>query len=252
MLLLTKKIDLGNSFFALGITALGLFLVPQSARAVTLVNNTSYTDADFREQIENGEFSELFVAEGRIGNRADNGEKELKINGDVVDGAKVSEETQFNWGNGTLYDFSLMYDGSKVTYELGGKTLTTTEFSGSVNSIFFRTAAQENKSNHYNKSVTLQDLVFNGESIGSVSSSGGENRDVDYLQIKDISTPFKLTGKTSMSWEGEKNPMRSNLAFQIKVGNYSSTASVPEPGTIGAIFITGITGVGLRKKKKGN
>ena len=51
-----------------------------------------------------------------------------------------------------------------------------------------------------------------------------------------------------MSWTGN-NPMRSNLAFQIKVGN-STPTSVPEPGTIGAIFITGMTGLGLSKKNK--
>ncbi len=143
----------------------------------------------------------------------------------------------------------MKYDGSNVTYELGDQVLSSTEFSGSANSIFLRTFAQKNKNDNSNNFVMLEDLMFNGEKIGSLSSSGGESEDVDYLQLKDISAPFTLTGKTKMSWTGN-TPMRSNLAFQIKVGNSPSPTSVPEPGTIGAIFVTGITGLGLSKKKK--
>ena len=52
-----------------------------------------------------------------------------------------------------------------------------------------------------------------------------------------------------MSWEGT-DPRGSRNAFQIKVGNSPTPTSVPEPGTIGAIFVTGMTGLGLSKKKK--
>lgn len=245
---LTKKINARNSILALGVAAVGLLIAPNSAQAVTFVNDTSFNDTDFRQQIQNGEFSELFVAEGRIGNNNDRknyGERELGIN--TATGANV-EAGDLAWGNGILYDFSLIYDGSKVTYELDGQTLISNKFDGSVNSIFLRTFAQKDKTSNSNNEVTLKDLVFNGQSIGSLSSAGGENEDVDYLQLKDISAPFTLTGKTSMSWT-DNNPMRSNLAFQIKVGN-STPASVPEPGTIGAIFITGMSGLGLSKKKK--
>ena len=246
---LTKKINARNSLLALGVTAFGLLIAPNSAQAMNLVNRTDLTDSDFNTLINKGEFSELFVAEGRIGDnngRENSGERELGIN--TATGANV-EAGDLAWGNGNVYDFSLMYDGSKVTYELGGKTLISNEFSGLANSIFLRTFAQEDRGNNSNNSVKLEDLVFNGESIGSLSSLGAQNfEDVDYLQLTDISEPFTLTGKTSMSWTGN-NPMRSNLAFQIKVGN-STPTSVPEPGTIGGIFITGMTGLGLSKKNK--
>lgn len=53
-----------------------------------------------------------------------------------------------------------------------------------------------------------------------------------------------------MNWDNvERVPRGSLNAFQIKVGN-SAAATVPEPGTIAAIFLTGMTGFGLRKKKK--
>ncbi|MGB3759980.1 MAG: choice-of-anchor W domain-containing protein [Rivularia sp. (in: cyanobacteria)] len=250
---LTKRISARTSLFALSFTALGLLTAPNSAQAMNLVNHTNFTDTDFNSLIDNGQFSELFVAEGRIGNnnsRENYGERELGIN--TATGANV-EAGDFYWGDGTDpntgYDFSLMYDGSKVTYKLGGQTLSSNDFGGSVNTIFLRTFAQKDRNNNSNNEVTLKDLVFNGESIGSLSSTGDKNKDVDYLQLTDISAPFTLTGKTSMKWEGN-NPMRSNLAFQIKVGNSSTPTSVPEPGTIGAIFVTGMTGLGLSKKKE--
>lgn len=241
---LTKKINARNSFFALSITALGFLMAPNSAQAMSFVNhNSDLTDQEFNSLIDSGEFSELFVAEGRIGDLGGAAQKELKINGDVVDGAQVAEETNFNWENGTEYEFSLEYDGSMVNYILGGKTLSTQEFNGPINSIFFRTSAWENTT------TSLTKLMFNGTAIEDVISNGIGSRDIDYLQLNDISSPFTITGKASMIWEGTA-PRGSRNAFQIKVGNSTTPTSVPEPGTIGAIFVTGMTGLGLSKKKK--
>ena len=243
----TKKISARTSLFALSFTALGLLTAPNSAQAMTLVNNTNLTDAGFNSLIDNGQFSELFVGEGRIGDRGKAATYELSINDDVQKGAKPVTQEQFNWGNGEKYDFSLEYDGSTVNYMLGGKTLTSTDFNGPINSIFFRTSAGANTA------TSLTNLMFNGTAIGNLTSSDSNNRDIDYLQLKDVSSPFKITGKASMSWQetqGKLNTKNSLNAFQIKVGNSPSPTSVPEPGTIGAIFITGITGLGLSKKKK--
>lgn len=236
-----QKNNVQNSLCALGLTALGLFMVPESAQAFTLVNNTGFTDRDFNQQITDGTFSELFVAEGRIGDRGGAATYELSINDDVVKGAKPVTQTQFDWQNGQEYEFSLEYDGSMVNYILAGKTLSTSNFSGPINSIFFRTSAGKNTT------TSLTNLMFNGGAIGSLSSSLNDSRDIDYLQLKDISSPFIITGKASMSWEGTA-PKNSLNAFQIKVGN-APKAKVPEPGTIGAIFLTGITTLALSKKK---
>ena len=82
-------------------------------------------------------------------------------------------------------------------------------------------------------------------SVNDLISIGSDSPDVDYLQLNDVSSPFKIRGTASMSWEGG-----SRNAFQIKVGNSPTPTSVPEPGTIGAIFVTGMTGLGLSKKNK--
>lgn len=86
-------------------------------------------------------------------------------------------------------------------------------------------------------------------SVNDLFSNGSSSRDIDYLLLNDVSSPFKITGTASMSWEGT-DPRGSRNAFQIKVGNSPTPTSVPEPGTIGAMFVTGMTGLGLSKKKK--
>ena len=243
---LNQKINAVNSILALGITTIGLFMVPDSAQAMTLVNNTNFTDTDFNSLIDSGKFSELFVAEGRIGDRGSKATYELSINDDVQKGAKPVTEEQFNWGNGEKYDFSLEYNGSMVNYILGGETLSTEKFNGPINSIFFRTSAGANTT------TSLTNLVFNGTAIGDLISSESSRRDIDYLQLNNVSSPFKITGKASISWQtnnnNKPNTKNSLNAFQIKVGNSPAT-SVPEPGTIGAIFITGMAGFALKKKK---
>lgn len=247
---LTKKINARNSILALGVAAVGLLMAPNSAQAVSFVNRTDLENNDkaFNALIDNGQFSELFVAEGRIGDRGKAATYELSINDDIQkkQGLPVTEE-QFDWENGETYDFTLEYNGSTVNYMLGNQTLSTNEFSGPINSIFLRTSAGKKTS------TSLTNLMFNGTAIDDLISSDTHYRDIDYLQLNNISSSsFTITGTASMSWQETEetiNTKNSLNAFQIKVGN-STPASVPEPGTIGAIFITGMSGLGLSKKKK--
>ncbi|MEA5503621.1 choice-of-anchor W domain-containing protein [Halotia wernerae UHCC 0503] len=261
MLALNKPRNQYKLFFALGLVTLGLMIVPNPAKAVSLVPLTSqdadtdFDDADFNLLLDKGDFKELFVAEARIGNNGfgGNGERELGINRDVrasVNPGQPVTKGDLVWGNGKIWDFSLEYTGSKVTYKVFDATqtlaLTTQEFSEPVTDILFRTFAQKNSGNNTNNSVTLSDLFLNGQSLGSLSSTGSAISDVDYIGVSAISTNFMLTGKTSFNWSGSA-PQRSNLAFQIKVG---TSKSVPEPSTIGAIFAATIAGTAVSKRKK--
>ncbi|MDJ0736534.1 MAG: PEP-CTERM sorting domain-containing protein [Nostocaceae cyanobacterium] len=216
------------------------------AKAFKLVDRTDLTDIEFNNLIRNGEFSELFVAEGRIGNNSINtAERELSINGPLTPTASgqliggepiVTEE--FVWGNGQEFDFNLEYTGQVVNYTVGNQLLSSTSLTGDATDIFLRTRATTDSS------MTLTQLVLEGQEIGSLSSSvTGSGSDVDYLQISEISTPFQLAGKVSMSWTGEQ-PLRSNLAYQLKVGNSPPTQKTPEPGTAGAMFVSSIVGLG--------
>ncbi|WGV27980.1 choice-of-anchor W domain-containing protein [Halotia branconii] len=262
MLALNKPINQYKLLFTLGLATLGLMIASNPAKAVSLVPLTSqdadtdFDDLDFNLLLDKKDFKELFVAEGRIGNNGlgGNGERELGINKDVraaVNGGQPVTKGDLVWGNNKLWNFSLEYTGSKVTYKVFDSVqtlaLTTQEFNGSVTDIFFRTFAQKNSSSNTNNSVNLSNLVLNGQAIGSLSSTGSAvSSDVDYIRVSDISTNFMLTGTTSFSWAGSA-PQRSNLAFQIKVG---SKKKVPEPSMLGAIFVATMTGAAALKRQK--
>lgn len=263
MSLFSKSRSQPKSLIALGIMAtLGLLVTSNPAQAATIVNRTG-TDTQFQDTILKGQFSELFVAEGRAGNNGfgGNGERELGINkaitpvkGQLVGGDPVASGDRV-WGTGSakLVDFSLEYTGKQVNYIVDGQKLTSTNFSGPVTDIFFRTFAQIDKATNKNNSVQLSDLKIyesgnsKGQAIGSLSALGtAKSSDTEYLQISDITAGFKITGKTALSWNGDA-PTKSNLAYQIKVGS-TPKKKVPEPGTTGALLLTGLVLLGCRKK----
>jgi hypothetical protein len=278
MYFLNKSVQ-KKSLFTLGLVALSLLIAPTSAQAATIGSLQSqdatagFDDDDFRSLIQNNKFSEIFVAEGRIGNNGTggNGERELGINDKIVynattnnfGGGSPDKFDNLTWGNGKVWDFSLEYKNQQVTYKLFDSSnpnstvynLVTQKFTGDATDMYIRTFAQrdtinvQNSANSNTKNkITLSNLALGGQNFGTLSSQGGSAKDVDYLHIKDISGSFTLTGKTSMSWVG-KTPTNSNLAFQLKVGN-SPRKKVPEPGTVGAIFLTGVIGAGLRKRQQ--
>ncbi|MGB3511063.1 MAG: PEP-CTERM sorting domain-containing protein [Microcoleaceae cyanobacterium] len=230
-----------KSYLPIVLATLGFVSIPTAANAVSFnAMGDSFTDTVFRSEIESGKFTELFVAESRIGLQGS--ERELGIN--TATGANVADG-QFNWVNGQAVDFSLNYDGSQVTYTVGGVQLNSTDFSGNVDKIYLRTTGSGgNKAG----SMSLSNLMFNGQSYSGLSSTGiaGGDRDVDYLAITAINSPFTFTGTSTMSWTDNK-PARSNLAYQIKVGT-SNSEEVPEPLTIlGTVAALGF-GVGFKKK----
>ncbi|MGH2415828.1 MAG: choice-of-anchor W domain-containing protein [Microcystaceae cyanobacterium] len=246
MLSIHKSINYSKSLIVLGLAALGLFILPNSAKALTLVERTGFTDTDFENLLRDGQFSELFVTEGRIGNNSlDTTERELGINaaispnanGELTGGNPITSG-EYVWGNNQSTNFTLEYTGSAINYTVGGQTLTSTALSGPVTDIFVRTFASNNGN------VALTNLTFDNEAFGSLSSSSiNSSQDTDYIQLSNISTPFTLTGQASIGWTGT-TPARSQVAYQIKVGNSSSTRSVPEPGTVGAILLVTVAGIG--------
>lgn len=233
-------------FAALALTAIGLMMAPSRASAFSLVNRTGFTDNDFESLRTQGQFTEFFVAEGRIGDGIKKATYEVDILGDTKKSFTPVEKSDYDWGNNTPVAFSLEYTGANLTYTVGGQTLSTTKFNGDVKNvtdIFLRTFA-----NPLGSKSTLSDLVFNGTAIGSLESSAVKTTgDTDYLQITGVSAPFKLTGKTSFAWTGTA-PRNSNLAYQIKVG--TSPTSVPEPGMVAAIIVAGASSFVIKRKKQ--
>ncbi|NJR16478.1 MAG: PEP-CTERM sorting domain-containing protein [Calothrix sp. CSU_2_0] len=235
-----KLINQRKSLIVFGLAAIGLISAPSSASAFTIVNTPGFGDTAFEQLRTDGKFTELFVAEGRIGNNANNGTHEIDILEDTKKSFIPVAKGDRTWVNGGLVDFSLIYDGSKVTYKVDNQTLISQQFSGGVTDIFLRTNASL-----VGSKTSLKNLFFNGTSIGNLESSAVTARDTDYLQISQVTAPFTLTGKSSFSWTGAR-PSNSNLAFQIKVGN--SPKAVPEPGMVSAIV--GVGTIGYKRRKK--
>ncbi|GAB1539245.1 hypothetical protein NUACC21_19110 [Scytonema sp. NUACC21] len=229
----------------LGLVSLGLFAAPNPAKALTIKYDSNFTDRDFENLIERGQFSEKFVAEGRIGDLGGLATYELSLNEDIKQGGQPVEQQQYAWGNNQPVDFSLEYTGSAVKYVVDGQTLSSTAFNGPVTDIFIRTFASNNSV------LQLTNLAFNGTGIQDLGSSSlGIASDVDYLQISNISDPFVLSGKTSLFWASNATPPRnSQLAYQFKVGGSSKT-SVPEADTFGAIALAAVALIDYSRRKK--
>jgi hypothetical protein len=246
MISFDKLINQRKICAVIGLAAIGLVIAPKEASAFTLVNRAGFSDTDFQNLQNQGKFTELFVAESRMGdNSTTAGNHEIDILGDTKKSFTPDQKGDRTWVSGQILDFSLEYTGSKVTYKVGNQTLSSSTFSGDVTDIFLRTF-----SNVAGSKSTLSNLAFNGTSIGSLESAFGKSSDIDYLQITDVATPFKLTGKTSFTWTGTA-PRNSNLAYQIKVGN-SPSKDVPEPGMVAAMVVAGAAGAINKRKKQAN
>ncbi len=246
-MLAIKNSTITKVFFGLGLAAVGLISTPSSASAVSFTALSGYTDADFNNGILTGKFSEVFVAEGRIGdNRAQAGNQEFSINNPIVPnsnntglvgGTPITVGNRV-WTSGEFVDFSLSYDGNNISYILGGQTLSASVI-GNATDIYLRTRAANNSS------VFLNNLFLNSVSIGSTSSTGVGGSDIDYFKISGLTQPFTLTGQAKFEWTGTR-PNNSALAFQIKVMN---TKKTPEPGTLGAMMIFGFGSMVYARRK---
>lgn len=216
-----------------GLATVGLSLVSGVASAATVTRLPNFTDEQFDGLIQSEQFTEVFVAEGRIGNNGTSGDWELGIlnpNNNLL----PDQTNQFVWGNGTVYDFTLEYTGSAVNYNVGGTLLSSTVFNEPIDTIYIRT-----------KETANSNLQLNIDSLNTFSAPGdNDSDDVDYVLVEDIFAPFTLMGTVSFDWTGTQ-PNGSNLAYQIKVGTSEPT---PEPLTIlGSGLALGL-GVFLKKE----
>lgn len=83
---------------------------------------------------------------------------------------------------------------------------------------------------------------------GTVRSEDGDT--IDYLKITDIGNSFLMTGKSTLSWNGDL-PKGSRLAYQIKVGLMTMAEPVPEPTSLLSLGLLGSFVTYSRRKKQG-
>lgn len=161
------------------------------------------------------------------------------------------DQDEFGWQKGAAVDFSLVFDGSALTYTVGGKVLSTEQVADNYSELFIRTSARSEGSR-----IQLQNLSFtNGLSaalpgLGSACVGGVDCGffDAEYFHITDIAGAFTLTGQSIMDWSDSAKPTQSRLAYQVKlVAGDPGSADVPEPGM--AIALAGL-GLGLLSRRR--
>lgn len=234
------------------LTTTGLWLSSTSANAFTLGGHLTSegNGADLAYNAlfpgNNSDLHTAFVAESRFGDLGGAAEKEFKI---FDHQGSPSNEENFAWENGKAYNFKLEFLGALGwTYSLfdslNNSLLTSVsgQFENAFDTLFIRTRATKDTS------VVVDNLFLDGIAVGDQSQVSGVAGDfgVDYLRINDIVDPFVLTGRSTMSWVGTPNPLRSELAYQIKVVDLES---VPEPTLVVGLGIGALAMGGLRRRQ---
>lgn len=242
---------LSSSLAAAALASLAaVAIAPHPASAFEVSRQSTLTDLEFNALIANGDFTETFVAEGRIGDRGSAATYELSVNTPISPGvgATPAVQAQYNWISGQTYNFKLQYDGTAVKYSLfNGSTWTNISTSdarvlGPANAIYFRT--RETSSSN----AKLDNLKLNGSALGAYTApETGDADGVDYLVLKGLGSSFELTGDVLLSWTGTA-PKNSALAYQIKVGRVKENKRVPEPATL--LGLVAIATAGLATKRR--
>lgn len=161
------------------------------------------------------------------------------------------DQDEFGWQKGEAVDFSLAFDGSALTYTVGGQVLSTEQVADNYSELFIRTSARSEGS-----SIQLQNLNFTNGSSAAIANLGSTCTggvgcgffDAEYFHITDITGAFTLTGQSIMDWSNSALPSQSRLAYQVKlVAGDPGSADVPEPGM--AIALAGL-GLGLLSRRR--
>lgn len=181
-------------------------------------------DVNFKKAMPNE--TTVFEAEGRIGLPGDRDyELALKtINPTTQIKAQKYIDGWKNFAEPQPFKLSLNHTGNAgnytitINFEALGETVQTVLPNDYPNDIVIRTRAAEAGSG-----IIINNLKLNGEVINATSVAVNGVRDTDILLLPrlyfGVYSNFELTGEIMAYWDGNKVPERSELAFQIAVGD---------------------------------
>ncbi len=154
---------------------------------------------------------ERFVAQVRSGRPgAADYEAGLHVPPNFTNVGPVGTAGQISWVSGVAVPFTLTRMGATVTFQTGTYNQSWTDpMVDDVNLFAFRARADR-----VGSSTLVDNLVFNGQSLGQKLNPIGANG-VEIVVFSAVTGNFTLTGTTTLAWTGAL-PTGSRLGFQLK------------------------------------
>ena len=216
-----------------------------AASAASASVSTSFldTDADFVNVLNSG-VTELWTAQGRIGNAALNGDQEFDLG---FTSAAPTDQRQFTWQPGLPVPFDVSYDaGTDVLQFTGdGTPVMSLPSAGAATEVYIRLRATNQRPG---LGIDISDIQIDipSQSIAnmplpSIATDNITLDGVEYLVISGLAgQSFSLNGTVTLAYDAQNPPSGSNLAFQIK-------GAIPTPGTVGLV---GFAGIAAARRKR--
>ena len=176
------------------------------------------------------------VAEGRMGNNALNGDFELDLGPDTSAPAVTRQRV---WTNGQAVPFVLAYNPliDQLTFLVGTELMVWSQPSD-ITELYFRAASTK-----AGASVTLSDLDLTGQALGVTVAANGVDKDLLRVRSASLVDGFVLTGDATFAWDPANRPLRSHLAFQIKMGSAPLVVPLPPAALGGLVLLAGLATV---------
>lgn len=239
---------------AAGASVLGFGMLSQPAAAIDL------TFVHEGDTVPEGWTNLNWTVEGRAGAK---GFADWEFSTKEDDIHTTVEQLQWNWQNDQEVPWLLNWDGNTVSFTLGGQTIAFYQENPPAKSLdgFYLWTRATTKSGKVDPGteILLNVNAVNGIAVDPVSSSaiappGEGNTDITKNYFASDTSITSLSGIANMSWlEGSPNPNLENARSRVglKIEGFSTSTSVPEPGTVAGIVAMGMFGVTsvLRRKK---
>lgn len=187
------------------------------------------------------------LAEGRIGNAAQNPQSNFTYEADIQNANfQPTAQADFNWQSGVATPWTLSYNATSglLNYNVGGASgVNLASTMDAANRDFSDIYLRVFRGDFAGSSAGLSNLIYNGVALnpGGVTQSTFSGVG-DAIRISNISPSqgFTLSGKSTFTWNtsaaAANRPKNSQLAYQLKLGKQTPGNAIPEAGT-GALVL---------------